>query len=157
MLNIRAAAFDRDSLVRVVAIGAAHFTFRHRVVMRQLELRAHFQVTLETGFGVFARINNMWIAGSVASAARFHVQAARSMAIFAAQVNGLLHGGNAALRLTAFSAALVRVYDFLLFPLQPRVRGCSEVAHDLMMARVACLGANELRAGNTGRGENGSI
>ena len=50
LLNIGAAAFDRDSLVRVVTIGATHFAFQHRMVVRQLELRPHFQVTLETSF-----------------------------------------------------------------------------------------------------------
>ena len=99
----------------------------------------------------------MWIAGSVASAALFHVQAARSVAIFAAHVYRLLYGGDAVLRLIAFSAALVCVDGFRLFPLQPRVRGCSEVAHDLMLARVACFRPNKFRARNTGRGKNGSI
>ena len=42
LLNISATAFDRDSLVRVVAIGAAHFAFRYRMVVRQLELGTHF-------------------------------------------------------------------------------------------------------------------
>ena len=32
--KIRAAAFDRVALVRVVAIGAAHFAFEHRMMMR---------------------------------------------------------------------------------------------------------------------------
>ena len=50
LLNIGAAAFDRDSLVRVVTIGATHFAFQHWMVVRQLECRANFQVTLETSF-----------------------------------------------------------------------------------------------------------
>ena len=49
LLDIGPATFDRDSHVWIVAIGAAHFAFQHRVVMRHLELRPHFQVTLETG------------------------------------------------------------------------------------------------------------
>ena len=36
--------------MRVVTIGAADFAFQHRMVVRQLKLRPHFQVTLETSF-----------------------------------------------------------------------------------------------------------
>ena len=49
LLNIGAATLDRNTLVRIMAIGATHFAFQHRMVMRQLKLRPHFQVTLETG------------------------------------------------------------------------------------------------------------
>src|SRR6266498_5766571 len=69
LLNIGPAAFDRDSLVRVVTIGATHFAFEHRVVVRQLECRANFQVTLETSFGRFPRINDR-----TSSAAGLNVQ-----------------------------------------------------------------------------------
>ena len=58
LLNIGAPAFDRHSLMRVVTIRAAHFAFGHWVVVRQLELRAHFQVTLEASLRRFSRINN---------------------------------------------------------------------------------------------------
>ena len=50
LLNICLRTFDSDPDVRVVAIGAAHFAFQHRMVVRQLKLRPHFQVTLETSF-----------------------------------------------------------------------------------------------------------
>ena len=47
LLNVRLSAFDRDAFVHFVTIGAAHFAFRHRMVVRQLECRANFQMTLE--------------------------------------------------------------------------------------------------------------
>jgi hypothetical protein len=50
LLNICCRAFDRHSNVRVMAIRAANFSFEHRMVMWQLELGPHFQVTLEAGF-----------------------------------------------------------------------------------------------------------
>ena len=58
LLNVSPPAFDGDSLVRIVAIGATHFAFQHRVVMRQLERRANFQVTLETGLGGLSWVYN---------------------------------------------------------------------------------------------------
>lgn len=50
LLNIGATAFDCDSFVRVVTIGATHFAFQHWMVVRQLERRTNLQVTLETSF-----------------------------------------------------------------------------------------------------------
>jgi hypothetical protein len=49
LLNIGPATFNCDADVRIMAIRAAHFSFKHRMVMRQLELCPDFQVTLETG------------------------------------------------------------------------------------------------------------
>jgi hypothetical protein len=43
------AAFDCISLVRVMTVGATDPTFQNRMMVRQLELRSHFHVTLETG------------------------------------------------------------------------------------------------------------
>ena len=51
LLNIGPATLNRHPDVRIMAIGTAHFAFQHRMMMRQLELCPHFQVTLETGFG----------------------------------------------------------------------------------------------------------
>ena len=56
LLEIGAAAFDRIALVRVVAIHAIHFTFQHRMMMRQLELRPDLEMTLETGVRRFQRV-----------------------------------------------------------------------------------------------------
>ena len=45
----RSAPFDRSADVRVVAVGATHFAFQHRMVMRHFESGPHFQVALEAG------------------------------------------------------------------------------------------------------------
>ena len=111
LLNIGAAAFDRDSLVRVVTIGATHFPFQHRMMVRQLELCPHFQVTLKTGLRIFPRIDDR-----VRRATALDVQTARPVA-----------------RLTA------HVLCVLSFRLQSRVRRCFEVAHDLFVAGLAFL------------------
>src|SRR5215510_4345237 len=58
LLNVRRSAFDRDTFVRFVTIGTAHFALRHRVMVRQLERRADFQVTLETGLRRLSWIDN---------------------------------------------------------------------------------------------------
>ena len=42
LLNICWRALDCHTDVRIVAIGAAHFAFQHRMVVRQLECRANF-------------------------------------------------------------------------------------------------------------------
>jgi|KBSMisStandDraft_5_1062788.scaffolds.fasta_scaffold79165_3 hypothetical protein len=41
-----------------MAIGARHVPFEHRMMMGQLKLRAHVQVTGETGLWRFSRIND---------------------------------------------------------------------------------------------------
>ncbi len=123
LLNIRAAAFDRDSLVRIMAIGAAHFAFQHRMMVRQLELCSHFQVTLETGLRVFPRVDDR-----VRRATALHVQTARPVARLAAHV------------LCVLSLCL-----------QSRVRRCSEITHDLFVAGLTLFRADELRAGNARR------
>lgn len=56
--KIRSAAFDRVSLVRVMAIRTTHFPLEHGMVMRQFEFRAHFQMALETRGRGFPRVNN---------------------------------------------------------------------------------------------------
>ena len=48
LLNICRRAFDRDAFVHFMTIGAAHFAFEHRMMMRQCERCANFEVTLET-------------------------------------------------------------------------------------------------------------
>jgi hypothetical protein len=58
LLNICRRTFDSNAHMWIVTIGAAHFAFQHRMVVRQLELRSHFQVTLETSFGRLTRIDN---------------------------------------------------------------------------------------------------
>jgi hypothetical protein len=58
LLNIGPATLDCDTDVWIMAISAAHFAFQHRMMMRQLELCPHFQVTLETSFRRLTRIDD---------------------------------------------------------------------------------------------------
>src|SRR6476660_1245885 len=58
LLNVCRGALGRDPFVRFMAIAAAHLTFKHRMMMRQLECRADFQVTLETGVRRLSRIDD---------------------------------------------------------------------------------------------------
>lgn len=113
-----AAPFDGRALVRIMAIGATDLAFQNRMVMRQLELGPHFQVTLETGLRRFLRINDR-----VRPAAALHVQATRAMARFAAHV----------LRVVALR-------------FQARVRRRAEIARDRFVAGRALLRADKLRA-----------
>jgi hypothetical protein len=128
LLNVCRCAFDRDSLVRVVTIGTTHFPFEHRMMVRQLERRANFQVTLETSLRRFPRIDD-----HTSPAAGFNVQTARAMARFAAHI--------------------LRV---LSFRLQSRVRCGAKVAHDFFVAGLALFRADELRARDAGRRKNRS-
>jgi hypothetical protein len=105
LLNVRRSAFDRDALVQLVTIGAAHFAFQHRMMVRQGKCRANFQVTLETCFRRLA-----WIDDRTRPAAGFDVQTPGPVARLAAHVRDLLWS-SAALCLSAFSAALT--YDYL--------------------------------------------
>jgi len=118
LLNIRAAAFDRYPLVRIMTIGAAHFAFQHRMMVRQLELRSHFQVALETSFRRLARIDDR-----TSPAAGFNVQTPRAMARLAANV-----------------------LCILAFCHQPGMCRGAKVSHDLFMAGLAFLSADEFRA-----------
>ena len=116
LLHIGSAAFNRDALVRVVTIGAAHFPFQHRMMVRQLELRPHFQVTLETGFRDLPRIDDR-----VRRAAALDVQTARSV--------------------TRFAAHVLRV---LSVRLQSRVRRGAEIARDLFVAGLRTLPSRQI-------------
>ena len=58
LLNICRRAFNRDAFVYLMTIRAAHFAFGYRMMMRQRERGAHFQVTLETGVRRFSRIDD---------------------------------------------------------------------------------------------------
>ena len=55
--------------------------------------------------------------------------------------------------MTRFAADVLRI---LPLRFQPCMRRCSEVARDRFVAGRAFLRADELRARDTGRGENGS-
>src|SRR5438034_7858807 len=81
LLNISLPAFDCDALVQLVTISAAHFPFRHRVVVRQLKCRANFQVTLKA---CFRRLP--WIDDGTRSAPGFDMQTPGPVARLAAHV-----------------------------------------------------------------------
>lgn len=140
LLNVCRSSFDRHALVHLVTIGTAHFAFRNGVMMRQLKRGANFQVALKTGFRRFS-----WIDNRTSAAPGFHVQTPRPVAGFTAHVRDLFG---------SFAAFCAGLTDDNLFCLQPRVSGCTEVAHNLFVARRAFFRADELRAGNTGRSEN---
>src|SRR5512142_3249086 len=106
--------------MRVVTIGAAHFAFQHRMMVRQFELRAHFEVTLERSFRRLPRIDDC-----TRPAASFDMQAPRPVAHFAAHVDRLLYS-YAAFWPTAF-------YHFSFCSLQSRMRGGAEVAHNFFV------------------------
>ena len=85
LLNICWRAFNRDAFVYLMTIGAAHLAFEHRMMMRQCERCANFQVTLETSLRIFPRIDDR-----VRRATAFNVQTSGPVARFAAHVRGLL-------------------------------------------------------------------
>ena len=143
LLNICRRAFDRHAFMHFVTIGAAHFAFRHGVMVRQLERRANFQVTLETGLGRFP-----WIDNRTSAASGFDVQAPGPVAGFATHVHHLLWS------FAALCAGLT--YDFPCC-LQSRMGGCSEVANDLFVAGGAFLRADKFRAWNAWRSENCAV
>jgi hypothetical protein len=130
LLNICWRAFNRDAFVYLMTIRAAHLALEHRMMMRQCERCANFQVTLETGLRRLP-----WIDDRARAAAGFDVQTPGSVARLAAHVRDLLCS-SAALCLSAFSAALT--YDYL-FCLQSRVSGGSKIADDLFVAGRAFL------------------
>ncbi len=130
LLDICRRALNRDALVYLMTISAAHFAFEHGMVMRQRERCANFEVTLET---CFRRLS--WIYDGAGAPARFDVQTPGTVARLAAHVFDLLC--SCPLCLTAFSAALV--YNFRFFCLQSRVGCCSEIAHDLFVTGRAFL------------------
>jgi hypothetical protein len=111
LLNICRGALGRDPFVRFMAIATAHLALKHWMMMRQLECRADFQVTLETGVRRLSRIDDR-----ARTAASLDVQTPRPVTRFAAHVLGI------------FS-----------FRLEASVSGCPEVAHDLFVACCAFL------------------
>jgi len=119
----RGAAFHRAALVWFVTIDAAHVPLHHRMMMRQLKLRAHIQVTCEAGLRRFP-----WIDDQVRRAAALRMKTSGTVTGLTADVRRVGTGR-----------------------LQPRMRGGDEVAHDLLVAMRAFLGADKFRARNTGR------
>jgi len=71
--------FHNVKPVRIVALRAIHVPLRHRMVLRQIELRVRFQMTCETRRGIAAGIDDEL----PASAPHGRVPAARTVARFA--------------------------------------------------------------------------
>jgi hypothetical protein len=111
LLHVCRGTLGRYPFVRFMTIAATHFAFEHRMMMRQRECCADFQVTLKTGVRRFSRVDNCAL-----SAASLNVQAPGTVARFAAHVLG--------------------VFPFCL---QSRVSSRSEVAHDLFVTGGAFL------------------
>ncbi len=74
--HVGGTAFDWSAYVRIVAISTTDFAFENGMMMRQLKLRADFEVTLEAGLGVFSRVDDR----ATSAAACSNVQTARTMA-----------------------------------------------------------------------------
>jgi hypothetical protein len=125
LLNVCWGTFDSDPLVRIVTIGAAHFALGYRMMVRQLERRADFQVTLETGFRRFS-----WIDNRASPTPGFDVQTPGPVAGLTTHVSGFLW---------SFAALCAGLTHDDLFCLQSRVGSCSEVAHDLFVTGGAFL------------------
>ena len=85
LLDVCRRAFNRDAFVYLMTIGAAHLAFQHRMMMRQCERCANFEVTLET---CFRRLS--WIYDGAGSPARLHMQTPWPVARLAAHVRGRL-------------------------------------------------------------------
>jgi len=81
LLNICRGSLGGDPFVRFMAIAAAHLALEHRMMMRQCERCANFQVTLETGVRRLSRIYD-----GARSAASFDVQTPGPVARLAAHV-----------------------------------------------------------------------
>jgi len=127
--QVRVTAFDRVSDVWVVAIRAAHLAFQHRMVVRHLKSRPHFEVALETGVRRSARVNDLALI-----AARRNVQTSRTVAGFATHLLGVVPG--------SFQTRMSR---------GPKIPG------NRFVTGLACFRTNKLRAGNAGRCEDGAI
>ena len=140
LLNVRRGPFDRDPFVHLVTVSAAHLALRHRMMMRQCECSANFQVALET---CFRRLS--WIDYRTGPASGFDVQTSGPVAGLATHIRSLFWS------FAALGAGLT--YDDL-FRLQSRVSSGSEIAHNLFVAGRAFLRADELCAGDAGRSEN---
>src|SRR5580765_7621399 len=64
--------------MRVMALDAIHLSFKDRMMLGKVELRARFLMALETGFGVFARIQDKFL--RAAATRHRDVLAARAVA-----------------------------------------------------------------------------
>src|SRR5450432_3782794 len=123
------AALEGAADVRVMAIRAANLPFEDRVMMRQLELRADLQVTLKTGLGRTAGIDD-----------RARAAAARDV-----QTSGTV---------TRFAADIFRVVSRRF---ESRVRRGRERSRDLFVTGGARFRADEFSSRNAWRRENSAF
>jgi len=138
--KLRGAATEEDgTFVRVMAIGANHVTFRHRMMIGQLKLRAHVTVTLVTNRFLRARRLD---GQARAIAARLGAAGSKGVRRFhiAAGFNVL-----AARAVAGFAPGVQRVGSLRH---QPRVVGGDKVLANLVMAQVALVGAHVAGARN---------
>ena len=121
--ELGAAPFYCSAFVRVVAVAASHFALCQRVMMREAELRAHFEVALEAGFRGFVGIDDR-----ACRSAALGVFAARPMAGFAADVHSVFP-----------------------FRLQPRMGGGLEVPGNRFVTLFAGVAPHKRCSGDAGR------
>ena len=107
-----AASHDHGTLVRIMAVAATYLAFDDGMMRRQVELGFFVQMTLETHFRRFARIDDR-----VGRAAGGNVQAARTVAGFAADVLGVVAG-----RLQMIMRRGIETPELLLMTLLARFR-----------------------------------
>lgn len=119
------ARFEDIAAVRVVALGAIHLVFKQRMMLRKTKLCFHRAMTLETGGGILAGIDDRFAPAPAAD----DMEAARAVAGFAA---GLAHG-----------AGIIQT--------DARVRAGQEVTTDISVALGASVIADEPGPGNLGR------
>ena len=121
--ELRPAALDHGTFVRVVAVSATDLAFDNGMVRRQIELGLLVQMALETGLGRFARIDD-----GFGPSAGFNVLAAGPVTGFTTNVLGVVAGSH------------------------QMIMGCAlEVASDFFMALFAGFRANISGSGNLRR------
>lgn len=119
--------------VRIVALDTIHPAFKYRVMLWKVEFRANFLMALETGFGVFARVNDEFF--EAATSGHGNMFAPRAVAGFAAVLSG--HPG--------------------VFQTQPRVRTGRKHPGDVRMTVGASVITHVGRAFDLERHGDGSI
>ena len=117
----------------IVAGGATHPAFQDRMVELQMEFSFLIEMTLEAGFRFFLRVNDEF----AATAAGIHVQAAGTVAGFAA---------------TGRADAFAFTGNF-----QPRMLGTLEILDDGFMAGGTLIHPHKLRAGNERRWSDNTL
>ena len=124
-----APAFDGLTFVGTVAIGARDFTLRDGMMIGEVELAAFIEVTGETDFGGFLRIDD-----GMTGAARLVMDAAGAVAGFATHLGSVL-----------------------TFGLEARMNGAWEILRDIGMTFLAAFGAYKGRARDVRGDHDGAV